>query len=385
MKTKLIAVLSILSFFGCSVDDVKPTQRKGFLSLSAQVDARVRFKGALIVDNYDVKIVSKTDANFSYSNKVSTIGTNPVELAVGEYTVKVNSSSVILPDFDLPTYGVSQDFVITAGNTTNLSLVCKQTNAGVKVGYSDAFRKYCTDNSLVYSTTIEQNGSSLTYANTETRAGYFNPGNVNVTVSVGDKEYTSTLTLAAQDLVNLAIDLAPDDPSKLSLSITGVDDVNIRDEKITISLKPNASTETLKLSEDFTTLTVGSNTSTSGGGSSWNGNENFPSTSTAYNAAGAVKLGGTSSGGSITSKTLDLSANNGNVTVKVKVKGWTTVESDLKIKVGNVEKIVPYTAVMANVFEEVTATFPNAGTVSSTVTITSATKRLFIDEIKVYN
>ena len=50
-----------------------------------------------------------------------------------------------------------------------------------------------------------------------------------------------------------------------------------------------------------------------------------------------------------------------------------------------VEKVVPYTAIMSNAFEEVTATFPGAGTATSTVTITSATKRLFVDEIRVLN
>lgn len=384
MNLKLLLIFGIIALWGCSKEEEKPAQKNGFVKLSAQVDARVRLKAALVIDSYDVSITSKADAKFSYANKVSTIGANPIELSVGEYTIKVNSPSVTLPDFSVPLYGASQDFTITAGATTNLSMVCKQTNAGVKVSYSDAFKKYCTDNSTTYSTTIEQAGSSLTYAATETRVGYFNPGSVNVTVSVGEKEFASTLTLAAQDLVNLTVDMEPDDPSTVLLTITGVDDVNTRDEKIVISLKPTTA-EALKFSEDFASITVGDNTTTGGSGSAWTGNENFPTVTTVYKADGAVKLGGASSSGSITSKSLDLSANSGNVTVKVKVKGWTTFESDLKIKVGSVEKVVPYTALMANAFEEVTATFPNAGTATTTITITSATKRLFVDEVKVFN
>ena len=384
MRFKFLLLLGILAFGGCSKDDVKPISKSGFVRISAQVDERVRLKAALVVDSYDVNITSKTDANFSYGKKVSEIGANPIELAVGDYTVKVSSPSVTLPDFGTPLYGVTQDFSVAAGATTSLSLVCKQTNAGVKVIYSDSFKKYCADNSIAYSTTIEQAGSSLSYASSESRVGYFNPGDVNVAVLVGDKEYASKLALVAQDLVNLTIDLAPEDPSKVVLTITGVDDVNTRDEKIVISLKPTA-TETLKLSEDFASVISGNSTSTSGSSSDWGGNDNFPKVSVASKAGGAVKLGDGSNSGYITSKTLDLSANNGNVTVKVKVKGWTSVESDLKIKVGSVEKVVPYTAIMSTAFEEVTATFPGAGTATSTVTMTSATKRLFVDEIRVLN
>jgi hypothetical protein len=385
MLTRFLFGFVILFLIGCAEKDELQSTHKGYLSLTAQVDARIRMKGSISVGGYDLSIAKKDDAKFSFKKKVSELGSDPIALDAGAYQVAVSSPVVALPDFGTPTYGVSQDVSITAGVTTNTNLVCKQTNAGVKVGYSDAFKKYCTDNSQSYSTTIEQGGGKLAYASTETRAGYFNPGSVNVAVSVGGKTYTSTLTLAAQDLVNLSIDLALNDPAKIALTITGIDDVNARDEKITISLTPNTSAETLKLSEDFATLTVGSNTSTSGGGSSWGGNENFPVTSTAYNAAGAVKLGGTSSGGSITTKSLDLSANGGNVTVKVKVKGWTDVESTLLIKVGEVEKELSYTAVMSSAFEEVITNFPNAGTVSSKLIITSSKKRLFIDEVKVYN
>jgi len=385
MQAKLIYLAAFLCLLGCTTDGVNPKQKNGFLTLSANVDVRVRLKAGIPVDSYDVIIVSKSDASYSYSNKVSGIGSTPVELVAGDYAVKVSSPTIALPDFGTPTYGVTQDFAIAAGATTNLNLICKQTNAGVKVGYSDGLKKFCADNTLNYSTTIEQTGSSLTYAIAETRAGYFNPGSVTVTVSVGDKEFSSTLNLTAQDLVNLAIDLAPDDPSRVSMTITGVDDTNTRDEKITITLKPNTTLGTLRLDEDFASITTGDNNSTGGSGSAWSGNANFPALASASRAGGAVKLGGSGNGGNITSKVLDLSANGGRVTVKARVKGWTTIESELKIKVGDTEKVVPYTAVMANVFEEVTVIFPNAGKAASTVIITSVAKRIFIDDVKVYN
>ena len=66
MNSRQMVLLVLLLFYGCSKEEDKLTQKNGFVKLSAQVDARVRFKAALVVDNYDVNITSKADAKFSY-------------------------------------------------------------------------------------------------------------------------------------------------------------------------------------------------------------------------------------------------------------------------------------------------------------------------------
>lgn len=61
------------------------------------------------------------------------------------------------------------------------------------------------------------------------------------------------------------------------------------------------------LSENFSALTSGDNTTSSGSATAWTGNALFPTVVNAYQAGGAVRLGKSNATGSITSKTLDLS------------------------------------------------------------------------------
>jgi hypothetical protein len=135
------------------------------------------------------------------------------------------------------------------------------------------------------------------------------------------------------------------------------------------------------LSEDFASLTSGNNTSTSGSGTTWSGNSNLPNVVKAYQAGGAVKLGTGSANGSLTTKTLDLSAGGGAFTVSFKVKGWTTREGDLVVTAtGLAPQTVVYSNVMADGFETKTVSF-SGGTANSTVTIATTAKRAFLADL----
>lgn len=141
--------------------------------------------------------------------------------------------------------------------------------------------------------------------------------------------------------------------------------------------------QTTVLTEDFASIVSGNSTSTSGSGTSWAGNTNFPTVSAAYQAGGAVKLGTSSAGGSITSKAIDLSTDGGNVVVTFDVKGWSTVEGNIMVTItGQTAKTVTYTSVMAGAFETKTVTF-TGGVAGSTVKIETTAKRAFIDNVKV--
>lgn len=143
--------------------------------------------------------------------------------------------------------------------------------------------------------------------------------------------------------------------------------------------------QTTLLSEDFASITTGDNTTTSGSGTIWAGNANFPDAGNvrAYQAGGAVKLGTASLVGSITTKPLDLSTDAGNFTVTFDVKGWTTVEGDIIVTVsGMTPTTVPYTATRTDAFQNITLTF-GGGTAGSTITIATSAKRAFIDNVAV--
>jgi len=147
----------------------------------------------------------------------------------------------------------------------------------------------------------------------------------------------------------------------------------------------NAAEQVNILTEDFSSITTGDNTTSSGAGTAWTGgNTNFPTIASVYKAGGAVKLGSSSAVGSLTSKDLDLSVNGGAFTIRFSVKGWTTVEGSIKVTVtGLTAQTVTYTSVMAGTFEQKELTF-TGGTAGSTVKIETTAKRAYIDDVSVY-
>jgi hypothetical protein len=148
----------------------------------------------------------------------------------------------------------------------------------------------------------------------------------------------------------------------------------------------SATAQTVILSEDFASATTGDNVETTGQPNLWAGNANFvvDATSRAYEAGGAIKLGTGSAIGYITSVPLDLSQDGGNFTITFDVKGWTTVEGNIKITVtGLPEQIITYTALRTSpAFENKTVTF-TGGTANSTIRIETTAKRAFIDNVVV--
>lgn len=95
-------------------------------------------------------------------------------------------------------------------------------------------------------------------------------------------------------------------------------------------------------------------------------------------------MGTSSKTGSITTKTLDLSSNNGIFYVTFDVKGWTTIEGDIKISLDGTEKeTVEYSATINDAFETKTVEI-SGGTSNSTITIATTSKRAFIDNVKIF-
>lgn len=142
--------------------------------------------------------------------------------------------------------------------------------------------------------------------------------------------------------------------------------------------------ETVYLEEDFSSANEGTNNNTSGpSNKSWK-NDKFPITTNTYQAGGTVKLGTSSKTGSITTKTLDLSSNNGIFYVTFDVKGWSKHESDITISLDETKKeTVEYTATINDAFETKTVEI-SGGTSNSTITIATFKGRAFIDNVKIF-
>jgi hypothetical protein len=144
--------------------------------------------------------------------------------------------------------------------------------------------------------------------------------------------------------------------------------------------------QSILFNEDFSSLNTGNSSGTNGPSSTqWNGDVlTFPNVMNAYPAGGMVKIGNASSSGFIESKLLDLSQNNGEFVLNFDVKGWSTIEGDIKITVtGLLPVIVSYTTVLSSsVMETKTINF-SGGLTNSTIKIETTSNRAFIDNVNV--
>ncbi|AZA90878.1 Por secretion system C-terminal sorting domain [Chryseobacterium nakagawai] len=150
--------------------------------------------------------------------------------------------------------------------------------------------------------------------------------------------------------------------------------------------------QTVVLTENFASYTAGGNTTSTGTNApdatdvySASGTPvaNFPTGAKVYSAGGMAKLGTSSVIGTMTSKTLDLSTDGGNVVVTFDVKGWTGTPSTIVVKVTNLaNQTVSYAAVMSGTPESKTVTF-TGGQANSTVTFETPTTslRAYLDNI----
>lgn len=154
-------------------------------------------------------------------------------------------------------------------------------------------------------------------------------------------------------------------------------------EQLTLSVQAGGGSEVFR--EEFSSITVGNNTNTAGSSSGWGGNTNFPATnlSRVYQAGGTVRLGTSSTNGSMTTRPLDLGVGSGSLTVSFKVKGWSTNEGNILVSVpGLATQQVSYTSTMSGSFEAKTVSFAGASN-GSTVTLSTFAKRAFIDDVVV--
>ncbi len=142
--------------------------------------------------------------------------------------------------------------------------------------------------------------------------------------------------------------------------------------------------QTILFNENFSTLTTGNSTGTNGPSSiQWNGDVlTFPNVLNAYPAGGMAKIGNANSNGFLESKLIDLSQNGGSFVLYFDVKGWTSIEGDIKITVtGLLPVIVSYTTVLSSsVMETKTINF-SGGLTNSTIKIETTSKRAFIDNV----
>ena len=137
--------------------------------------------------------------------------------------------------------------------------------------------------------------------------------------------------------------------------------------------------ETL-LSDTFDSASEGNDQETGGSSTQWSGDEWFPTVSNVFQAGGALRLGSSKNTGSIASVNLNYAG--GPVVVELTVKGWTSVEGTLSVRVGDEAQTVNYAATINDAYERVQLVFNNVPRNLAVIIATSA-KRCFIGEVVV--
>lgn len=142
----------------------------------------------------------------------------------------------------------------------------------------------------------------------------------------------------------------------------------------------------VQVSEDFSSITAGDNTSTSGSSSAleagdYTANLDGTNSSAVYKAGGAVKLGTSKVSGYLSTKTLSAAVGD-KLEIEFDVKGWSSVEGAFSVQSSNAaftDQAISYTSVMGGSFEsksvEVTLTVANPQIKFN------STGRVFIDNI----
>src|SRR5690606_7994446 len=155
-------------------------------------------------------------------------------------------------------------------------------------------------------------------------------------------------------------------------------------EEITLTVIDASSADCFE--EDFSDITNGNSTSSSGSSTAWNGNSNFPTVTYAYQAGGKVRLGSSNNNGSITS--VALTAFQGqSVTVSFDAKSWATSATSILVTLGTQSQVVEL-AEPADWESDLTSYEIEFENVEANATLTFASnnnsaRRFFLDNIAV--
>ena len=235
--TAVSAVLPLLLLAsGCSKDRNEP-RGNGTLNIRLEMDDRIDLVATQACNTKaapDLGVFTlEVTQDETVVHKIPTLGANTspsLTLEAGDYTVSAYSQPFAAPAFDTPVYGASQLLTIMAGATKNVALECTQTNAGVKINYSDDFKAQHT----TYSTRIAHSTGTLDFSGSDAgRTGYFPTGYVDLIVTADGKEYTQAIQLKARRLYTITVKDANVPVTSANISISVSTDVTNENVEIT--------------------------------------------------------------------------------------------------------------------------------------------------------
>ncbi len=231
MKKQILMMMSFLFvMWACSEKEMPEEKGIGYLALN--IGSNMSLKSGVTVEDFTLRITTGNGTEVLKER----IGDLPSQIALtaDNYTVEAYSVAFTDPKFETPCYSGSTAATIVAGETTETSLVCSQSNAGIKIIWSDEF----ADNYQTYQAEARCTSGYLTYSADESRTGYFPAGNVSLKISAdGQTLNGGTLALSAKDLVTVT--LRPKMSPSGSLSIDILVDETVNERAVEIIVEPD--------------------------------------------------------------------------------------------------------------------------------------------------
>lgn len=244
LKKKITLIYGVLSlaFVSCSKDDATSSSEMGTFTMHLNADNEViglegssRAEDAPVedvtpalpdVNDFSVTISSLGEQIYAWDSYEEMCEEEMSELRVGTYQAKAWYGDVSKEGFEMPYFEGNQEFSIKKGENTPVDVVCYLGNAQVKIDYTEAFKNYFPDYTSVISTSL---GNEVEYAEGETRAAYFAPGElvakVNLKKSGQAKASTyqvKTFTAEPRHIYMLTLDV---DAGSSTMTVAFSDDV----------------------------------------------------------------------------------------------------------------------------------------------------------------
>ena len=140
-----------------------------------------------------------------------------INVPAGSYALSLVSEEPDGPDWDSPVYGDAVDIVAASGETVSVNFLCKMVNSGVRVRMTERYiAKYPG------ALTVSQDFGSLDFTPSETRFGFFEPGNATFSAiaSDGSRQSLFSKQLTAGQMLTLTLDAGSMDAGgKISVTV----------------------------------------------------------------------------------------------------------------------------------------------------------------------
>ena len=249
----LLFLVLMLLFGSCAKNEMIPLSEfegtlKLHIDLAIMVYDNAPATRAIDAEEFKVEIFKKSGSSpvmtFEHASELP----GSIALAEGEYYVTASYGSNVVPAFDNPCYyGKSETFTVISKQTSDVSLVCKPSNARITVVYSDRVVSSFSDyHSMVFNST-----DTLTFVKGETRAGYFKPGTLHLESVLSYLSGATTISkkisgnisgAAAGKHYEIHIDTSPDGFDAITISVNESFEtilVNLTDDGASIPEEPS--------------------------------------------------------------------------------------------------------------------------------------------------